>query len=232
MYYVTYIFVVMSILSGQPEEEVKSYSIVRAKDPLTLTGSGVDPQWQSAIALSDFSYPWENGNPPLTTFQAVHDEDWVYLFYSVEDTTINVYVDKNEKSDIDASDRVEIFFRIDDKLTPYYGLEIDPKGRIMDYRATYHRKFDFNWSWPKGEIKVKTGTLKIGYTVEVAISKKSLTTLGLLKNNRIEAGIFRGDCIRLAGNEATIKWISWMKPASDTPDFHVPSAFGLLILEE
>lgn len=226
-----YIIVVMSMLSGQAPGTAKSYSIERVKE-LNLTGNGSDPQWQNVSVLSDFSYPWEDETPPLTTFQAVHDEHWIYLLYKVEDTTINIYVDKNEKSDIDASDRVEIFLRVDDKLTPYYGLEIDPKGRIMDYQASYHRKFDFNWSWPKDEIKVKTGTIKNGYTVEVAISKKSLVTLGLLKNNRLEAGIFRGDCTTLVGNEATIKWISWMKPASDTPDFHIPSAFGFLILKE
>lgn len=232
MLYLTYIIFVMPILSSQPKEDVKTYSVARAKEPLTLTGNGADPQWQNAIQLSDFVYPWDNGTPPATTFQALHDERWLYLFYEVEDNTINVYVDKNKKSDIDLSDRVEIFFRIDNKLSPYYGLEIDPIGRIMDYQATYHRKFDFDWTWPNGGINVKTATTKNGYTVEVAISKESLITLGLLKNNRLEAGIFRGDCVKLIGNEASINWISWIKPASDTPDFHIPSAFGLLILEK
>jgi hypothetical protein len=29
-----------------------------------------------------------------------------------------------------------------------------------------------------------------------------------------------------------MSWISWLKPTSETPDFHIPSAFGTLVLSE
>jgi hypothetical protein len=49
---------------------------------------------------------------------------------------------KNDKLEVVNSERVEIFFRKDEALTPYYGLELDANGRVLDYEAEYHRKFN------------------------------------------------------------------------------------------
>jgi hypothetical protein len=73
---------------------------------------------------------------------------------------------------------------------------------------------------------------KEGYTVELAFSKKSLRALGLLTDNRLLAGLYRGNCVALNGKAATLKWISWVKPDSKTPEFHIPSSFGVLMLED
>ena len=69
-----------------------------------------------------------------------------------------------------------------------------------------------------------------GSTLEFALSKKSLKKFGLLKRNKIQAGLYRGECIELKDGKAEFKWISWVKPDSKTPDFHIPSSFGLLVL--
>ena len=212
--------------------ENKTYTVRSIRDELRVTGKGDSPLWADAIELSDFIYPWENEKPPLTSFKALHNKDWLYCLFRVEDNNINLFVDRNVKSEVGASDRVEVFFKIDDKLSPYYGLEMDPLGRVMDYKAAYYRKFDSNWSWPARELVIKTDLRKDGYTVELAFSKKSLTALGLLKANRLLTGLYRGNCIALKGKEATLKWISWVKPDSKTPDFHIPSSFGILILED
>jgi hypothetical protein len=50
-------------------------------------------------------------------------------------------------------------------------------------------------------------------------------------DNTIDAGLFRGDFQRL--NKTTqVKWISWIDPGSENPDFHIPAPFGKLILTE
>lgn len=212
----------MSYSSHEVLDPVKSYFVEKTGEVL---------QWDSAARLVDFSYPWNDGIPPRTSFKALHDDDWLHLLYEAEDDNINVYVDKNEKLEVMPSDRVEIFFRTDSKLAPYYALEIDPLGRVMDYRATYHRNFDKSWSWPAEGLSVRAEVSAHGYRVQVAISKRSLSDLGLLRNHKLEAGIFRANCVKLVGSEASIKWISWIPPKSETPDFHVPSAFGSLILK-
>ena len=128
------------------------------------------------------------------------------------------------------SDRVEIFFRRDEQLDPYYCLELDPLSRVLDYKAGYYRQFDFEWHWPGLKDLVVNGMFsEPGYAVEGSATLASLSRLGLLQNNILEAGLFRGQCLKLPP-EPEFKWISWAKPESSTPDFHIPSAFGRIVL--
>jgi hypothetical protein len=212
---------------------VKQYRVQNIGDKqIELTGEGNNKLWKKAVKLADFTYPWEKEEAPQTVFKALHNDKWLYCFYQVKDADINVYVDKNQKSDVLYSDRVEIFLRRDSDMLPYYGLEIDPHGRVYDYEAFYQGKHDSKWTWPQGHLIIKTSIVKHGYSVEFAISKESLKQLGLLSGNKLEAGLFRGNCIEIIkGSNSNIKWISWMKPDSPTPNFHIPSAFGVLVLE-
>lgn len=212
------------------EEKRKTYSIKKIDGNLSVTGRGDDPQWRQANALTDFLYPWEKEKAPPTLFKALHNDQWVYFLFDVIDTDVNVRRVSDDKMDVAGSSRVEIFFRQDERLDPYYCLELDPLGRVLDYKGTYHRKFDFQSAWPEGGLIVRTDKNPDGYTVEFAISMESLRQLGLVKNCTLQAGLFRANCSHANGEE-TFKWMSWMKPEAKTPDFHIPSSFGLLRLE-
>jgi len=235
MVYLPHLILFMATEFLQPAMiDTKAYPVKTIQDKeLVITGEGDSPLWKLANELSDFTYPWEIEQPPYTLFRALHNKDWLYCLYDVKDDNINVYVNTNDKFEVVHSDRVEIFFRKDERMSPYYGLELDPLARVLDYEAEYHRKFKVEWSWPAGQLIVKSHRRKDGYTVEIAISKKSLSQLGILKGNTIEAGLFRGNCLEVSlKDDSKIKWISWIKPASETPDFHIPSAFGVLVLED
>ena len=231
-----FLFVIITIVTtvtlSDFRDDLKTYSIKKTRGNITVSGKGDDPRWLHANALTDFHYPWENEAAPYTEFKALHNEDWVYFLYNIKDHDVNVRQATNDKTEVAASSRAEIFFRIDEKLKPYYCLEIDPFARVLDYRATYHRQFDTSWSWPANQLLIKSDRRKDGYSVEFAISKKSLRDLGLLQHNRLQAGLFRANCSHPANGEEQFKWISWMKPDSKTPDFHIPSSFGLLRLLE
>ncbi len=192
-----------------------------------------DSSWSHAILLNDFTLPWGKEKPKETSFKALYDDDFLYLRYDVKDNNINICSKIKNKEDVVNSDRVEIFFRKSDKLNSYYCLEIDPNGLVLDYSASYYRKFDFSWHWPKKHLDVKGNIKPDGYQVDVKISLESLRELGLLQNTIIEVGLFRADCIRPPnrGNSAEIKWVSWVDPKTETPDFHVSSAFGVFELE-
>jgi hypothetical protein len=212
-------------------KEVKSYFVKKISGEFSLSGTGEHPCWQNANALKDFSYPWEDGLAPATEFKALHNDDWLFCLFHAQDKSINILIDKNDKMETASSCRIEIFFKIDDKLSPYYCLEIDPLARVLDYKGEFHRQFDTNWSWPAGHLKIKTDKRKDAYTVEIAISKKSLNDLGLIKSKTLQAGLYRADCLELNGSGTNFQWISWVKPDSKTPDFHIPSSFGVLMLE-
>ena len=164
-------------------------------------------------------------------FRALHDDRWVYCYFGVQDNNILTYVNESKKEEVLYGDRVEIFFAADDDLRSYYCLEIDPNARVYDYVASHYRRFDAAWQWPSGQLRIETNKSENGYEVAMAIGKESLTNLELIQNQRIRAGIFRGKCMEINFNQDRMQWISWVPPQSPFPDFHVPSAFGALILE-
>jgi hypothetical protein len=194
----------------------------------------VDPDdtlWNSAKTLSEFVYPWEHGEPPNMEFRALHDGQWLYCYFKVRDQGVLTYVKESTKEEVLYGDRVEIFFAADNKLDAYYCLEIDPNGRVYDYHASHYRKFNAGWQWPDGQLRIRAGKSESGYEVAVAIGMKSLKDLRLLHHDTLTAGIFRGKCMEINLNEDRMRWISWVRPESATPDFHIPSAFGTLILQ-
>lgn len=217
---------------AQSKECLKTYSVRRVPATPSLSGNGKDAVWKRAHILTDFHYPWEKGTAPPTRFRAVHDDEWLYFLFDVEDPSVFILKETNDKSEVAGSSRAEIFFKRDDKLNPYYCLEIDPLGRVLDYEGTFHREFNLDWTWPAGHLIVKTQRRPDGYSIEFAISKASLEKLGLLKNNTLQAGLYRGDCAQTAEGTTVFQWISWVTPDSRTPDFHIPSSFGLLRLED
>ncbi|UOY04872.1 hypothetical protein L0P88_13010 [Muricauda sp. SCSIO 64092] len=92
--------------------------------------------WETANVITDFKRPWENTFCKTTVFRALHSNEYVYLNYVVMDDNILLYDgNENVKIDVAQSDRVEIFFRSDKDLKLYYGIEIDAKGRVLDYSA-------------------------------------------------------------------------------------------------
>lgn len=230
---ISFIIIMVALGTFTPMNEgTKTYQVKKITVAIEPSGKGNHPLWKNASELSDFSYPWEKGTPPLTKFRAMHNDTWLYCLFEVVDDNINIQQITNDKAEVAASSRVEIFFRKDDKLKPYYGLELDPLGRVLDYECTYHRNFNSQWSWPAGHLIVKTERRQNGYSVEIAISKASLEKLGLLKNKTLQAGLYRGDCFLKTDGSPDFKWISWVKPDSKTPDFHIPSSFGILTLED
>ena len=138
------------------------------------------------------------------------------------------------EKDVVESDRVEIFFKADDKMNPYYALELDALGRVLDTEGKFYRDIDFDWTWPEGHLKVKANTDQEGYTVEGSISFESLRKLGMYKDDKIlNAGLYRGEYgTTESSGKVQTKWISWVIPKSEKPDFHIPSSFGVLKLED
>lgn len=212
--------------------EIKTYQVNPISDE-TLVGPDIHSAlWNNAFSLSDFAFPWDDGPTPAMTFRALYDQDWLYCLFNVQDSDVRVYVNKNEKAEVIYSDRVEMFFRQNGQLNPYYCLEIDPLARVYDYRAVFHRKFEPSWNWPSGHLVVQAERNQTNYAVSCAISMESLKHLGLVNDKQLQVGLFRGKCLELDVAKENMKWISWMKPDSLHPDFHIASAFGVLQLVE
>ena len=212
---------------------MKTYIVKQiASNQYSFDGNSKNPIWEKVDEMSDFSFQCQDEIPPKTSFRALYDDEFFYFIFDVEDDNVLTHVKDDNKMEVIDSDRVEIFFRQDEKLNPYYCLEMDARGRVLDYVTRYYRKFDYEWQWPGFDnISVKASENKEGYVVEGAISLSSLKDLGLLKDNVLEAGLYRGYCMQLPNPNVKFKWISWVNPEVEKPDFHIPSSFGKLILD-
>ncbi|SNR74616.1 carbohydrate-binding family 9-like protein [Lutibacter flavus] len=212
---------------------MKNYNVkCIEKDTLTITGNGVNSIWNKAEVLTDFVSPWDKKEPEKIEFRAIWDTKNLFFCFTVYDKMVHIDEKDDSVDSIGNSDRVELFFRTDKSLNPYYCLEIDPVPRIMDFMAYPNKNFNFNWSWPKNDLIVKSQISCNNFTVEIAISIASLRNLNLINGNKIEAGIFRAKYNEQENSIYEPTWISWVNLNTETPNFHTPSSFGVLNLME
>ena len=212
--------------------QAKTYSLNSINSSsITIDGQDSEPSWKLAEEDSGFSWPWKEETSPLTLFKAFYTDEFVYFFFDVTDSNIVIFPDTDEGS-VARGDRVEMFFSADPDMKEYYCLEIDPSGKVLDYKASFYRDFDRDWDLrglqTSGRITDK------GYSVEVAIPVewyRQTEISSMRQGTRIIAGIYRGEFSRTRDGRIDQSWISWQDPRTDKPDFHIPSALGFFTLD-
>ncbi|MDR2224480.1 MAG: carbohydrate-binding family 9-like protein [Providencia sp.] len=204
----------------------KEYQINHTDKLKSLNDAQNEAVWQQAEVLTDFIYPWEKETPPKTDFRALWSDDALYFRFIADDKDIQLGDNADKDQAVLDSDRVELFFATSPELKPYYTAEMDPKGRTFDAKANYYREVDPSWNW---ETLQTVGKMTPnGYVLTGKIDLDEFTRLNLWQDKdkqTLMCAILRGEFS--AGEEKQVrKWISWVKPDSVKPDFHIPSAFG------
>jgi len=187
--------------------------------------------WEKANCLTDFTSPWNNDPVLKIVFRALWDLDYLYFNFQVFDS--EVYIDRKDNStdSICNSDRVELFFRKNEKLSPYYCLEMDVDARILDFEAYPNWNFDYNWRWPEKQLEIQSVKGQNSFTVAGSISIASLKELDLIQGNIIEAGVYRAKFSKDENGNYEPTWITWIDPNTAEPNFHIASSFGKFILK-
>lgn len=212
---------------------MKEYTVdLVEKGKLIISGKGDDKLWDSASELTDFCSPWDSEKPSKISFKALWDTEKLFFNFTVLDPSIHIVKKDDSFASINDSDRVELFFRPDASLNPYYCLEMDTEARLMDFIAYPNKNLDFSWNWPKDQIVIKSSVNKDSFTVEGSISIQSLNDFNLIKGNKIETGIFRAKYSPDKNGNFEPTWITWVNPNTETPNFHIASSFGTLILKD
>ena len=232
-------FIIIPLLilhSCKPDQEQEpmapdTYAVNKIQTSILIDGKGSDPNWKEAELLTDFRFPWQNRPAPLTEFRALHNGEDLFFQFSVKDDDIVLGNDSTEKRAALGSDRVELFFSVNDSIKPYYTLEIDPRGYIFSAKANFYRQVDMSWDWP-GLIAI--GSIQDdGYILEGKMPLQSFTNLDLWQDEektKLMAGVFRAEFEHAEDGRVKHNWISWIQPDSPEPDFHIPSAFGKWVL--
>jgi hypothetical protein len=187
--------------------------------------------WSRAELLTDFRFPWESTPPPLTELRALSCDDRLCFRFDCIDEDLVLGDGGTEKERVLASDRVELFFATSLELDPYFCLEMDPRGFVYQYRAKSYRRFDDTPWAPALEVQATSSARR--YSVEGSVPLECLRAHGVLASGSrdILVGVYRAEFSRLAGS-VHFGWMSWVDPATEKPDFHVPSSFGSWSLED
>lgn len=188
--------------------------------------------WKNANCLTDFCSPWKNDSFSKIEFRALSNKDDFFFNFKVFDADIYIDLKDDTIKSIGNSDRVELFFRVNHTLNPYYCLEIDTNGRLMDFKALPNKNFDFNWNWPKNDLEIESSRDKNSFSIKGRISRSSLKELNLIHNNILEVGVFRAKFSKDENLNYEVTWISWINPNTEIPNFHTPTSFGRFLLLE
>ena len=127
--------------------------------------------------------------------------------------------------------------------TQFDTVEVDPRGRALDYRGSYYRRLDFAWNWQG--LKTKGVTIPGGYEVEGQIPLASFQAMGfpqLRPGVKIRGGLYRAEFShdrsgrpveqresihnlgrQLDGPPPIEAWMSWVDPKTEggTPMCHM-----------
>ncbi|MBD3287906.1 hypothetical protein GF337_03810, partial [candidate division KSB1 bacterium] len=133
--------------SCQSPKTDKVYEVHKiSENVIKVDGILEKPEWKKASVETDFRFPWLETAAPFTEFRALYNESTFYFIFQVNDTDIVINDDFETELDILPEDRVEIFMARDRDLKEYYGFEIDPLGRVLDYSASYYRQYKRDWT--------------------------------------------------------------------------------------
>jgi len=205
----------------------KSYGTAHFKDgEIQVDGAQDETMWQRIQPITDFTFPWQTKTSPLTEFRSFTNDEYFYFSFRVTDSNLVVLERLENPKDVTREDRVEIFFTQTPDLNSYFCIEIDPKGRVYDYRASFYRQFDSSWDCPGLEAKGRI--TREGYIVEAKIPIETFSNLGFDLTGGMKSqqfGLYRAEFSRTV-EEPKQEWISWIDPGTQTPDFHVPESFG------
>ena len=204
----------------------QQYNIHHTDKSPSLTGNADEAVWKKAEVLTDFVYPWNKETPPATEFRALWNKDAIYFRFNVVDDDIQLGNDPDKDKAVLASDRVELFFSTGKELKPYYTMEMDSAGRVFDAEANFYRQVDASWDWKT--LKTHAQKTKDGYTLTGKVDLSELDKLNLLlgtDKRELMCAILRGEFSK--GEPQVRKWISWVNPQTEKPDFHIPAAFGV-----
>lgn len=195
---------------------------------INVDGDINEEVWTKAKKINSLINPWNKAVAPMTTFSMLRDARFVYFYFDAKDDDLVVKADFRDERDVEAEDRVELFFSKDSDMKAYYGFEMDPQGKTLSYRANYYRQFDYNWEPPDG-FKTEAHMYDGGYIVEGMIPVEFLR--GLSETNVILGGIYRGE---FSKKDTSIieNWMTWVNPKTPIPDFHVPASLGKIILSD
>ncbi len=201
-------------------------------DTLTIDGDASDPAWGRAASRTvTWDTDWSGKKTSIVT-HARFLWSAAGLFALFENDGAGLAADPAPRKDVDraklwSEDCVELFVGPDAKEPRrYYEIELGPLGHFLDLsvdRTVTPAKSDVAWS-SGVVVATKTDAVAHTSTIEARIPAKEVTA-ALTASARLAFALYRME------GKSPRSYLAWSPTRTPKPDFHVPSAFGVLVID-
>ena len=174
--------------------------------------------WGAIAPVEVFHAPWDDMDDS-TSFRCFATDSLFFFRFDVMENTLTLEEGFKDERDVEYEDRVEIFVSPAGKLKTYVGAEIDPMGRVMDYKCTYYRDFDYGWNFETMECSRRM--TPSGYSIAGHVSWSELEDLGIDNRKGFLMGAFRADF----RPDKSVNWYSLKLTSDEEADFHQRNVF-------
>lgn len=225
-------FTIHTGAASAPAAQREAHAVALGADALTVDGNASDAAWTRASAQTiTWDTDWSGKKTSIVTHaRVVWAKDALYTLFESDGAGLNA--DPAPRKDVDrpklyGEDCVELFVGADPKEPRrYYEIEMGPLGHFLDLtvdRTVTPPKSDVAWS---SGVVVATTTDATAHssTIEAKIPAKEIAA-ALVPGARLPFALYRME------GKSPRNYLAWSPTRTPKPDFHVPSAFGVLVLD-
>jgi uncharacterized protein (DUF362 family) len=216
-----------------PTSKPEAHAAALGEDTITLDGRGDEPAWsraQPAVWDSDYA-----GKPTgiTTRVRLLWSKAGLHALFELEGA--GLHSDTSQPADVERKglykeDCVELFFTPDPAHAKhYYEIELGPFGHFFDVDVDRERGKQ-NTAWSSGpKIATRRDAKAHTATIEVLLTAPEITS-ALAPGARLPLALYRIEGPAAEPSDAR-RFLAWSPPRTAKPDFHVPEAFGTLVLD-
>jgi len=217
--------------AGTDAGESDARPVIRAKhvEDGALAIDGVREAAWDAVTPVVFDTDWSGAPTKATTrVRSAWSKGALYMLWELEGAGLAVDEQrplKTERDKLHEEDCVEMFFTPDPaERTRYYEVEVGPLGHFFDIAIDRKTKnSDTTWS-SQPEIATKVDRERQHASIEFALRAPDIVR-ALGTGKRLPFALYR-----MEGKGKRL-YLAWSPTRTAKPNFHVPEAFGTLLLE-
>jgi hypothetical protein len=199
-------------------------------ETILVDGRALDAAWARATPVTwDTDYA---GNPTgiATHVRFMHSTAGMFALWELEgaalDDTDLTRSPETSRPKLYEEDCVELFFTPDPKRPRhYFETELGPFAHFFDVAVDLDaHTSDTKWS---SGVTVRATEDKAAHraTVEAELVSTQYLAPFVVPGARLPIGLFRME------GKAPRRYLAWSPPRTEKPDFHVPGAFGTLVID-
>jgi uncharacterized protein (DUF362 family) len=215
--------------SAAPVERPVAHAAALGTDTITLDGKADDAAWARAKPVT-----WDTDYAAIPTgvttrARFVHASSGLYVLFELEGAGLDTDRSRpitEPRLKLYDEDCVELFFTPDPaKPRKYFETELGPFGHFLDVAVDLDAGGGGDTTWSSGaHIATTQNETAHTATIEAELTAPEIVA-ALVSGAKLPFALYR-----MEGKKPR-QYLAWSPPRTPRPNFHVPSAFGSLVID-